>query len=119
MSDTGDHPMLNREAVSELVEVLGVAHVREILAKFLDDTRTRLGTIERAVAARRMSEVCDHLHMLKSTAATLGLSEMARLALELEAEAGRAGIDVARFGALKTMFDESVGTLLAAFPELG
>ena len=115
---SGDQHLLNRDAVGELVEVLGAPQVRTVLAKFLADTRHRLATVARAVAERRMGEVCDHLHMLKSTTATFGLLDVARLALEIEAEAKRTTVGDARVALLEATFEKSISQLLAAFPEL-
>ena len=117
-SPSSDPPLLDRGLVSELVDILGAAQMRSVLARFIADTGSRLAAVERAAAARRMGEVSDHLHTLKSTSATLGLVRLSRLAREIEAEAERMTVDSARLAALRAAFDASVAGLAAAFPDL-
>jgi HPt (histidine-containing phosphotransfer) domain-containing protein len=109
---------LNRDAVGELVSVLGAQQTRKILDKFFGDSRGRLVTVEKAVVDQRMADVCSNLHMLKSTAATFGMIDVARLAIEIEAEAKCSIVGQARIAALGASFENAVGGLLAAFPDL-
>jgi HPt (histidine-containing phosphotransfer) domain-containing protein len=115
---SGDPPRLDRALVRELIDILSIAQMRPVLAKFIADTDRRLTAIEHAAAARRMAEIGDHLHTLKSTSATLGFAQLSRLARELEAEAGRTIVEPARLAELRAAFDASLTSLAAAFPEL-
>jgi HPt (histidine-containing phosphotransfer) domain-containing protein len=115
---SSDPSLLDRGLVQELLDILGAAQMRPVLAKFIADTGNRLIAIEHAAAARHMTEIGDHLHTLKSTSATLGFARLARLAHELEAEASRTTVEPARLAALRTALDASVASLAAAFPEL-
>lgn len=117
-NDTSKPPRVDRRAMRELIEVLGAAATRGVLATFIADATTRLAAIEAAAAARRMATVGDHLHTLKSTSATLGLVGFAELAHALEAEAARTTVEPARTGALRALFEASIAELTAGFPEL-
>ena len=57
---------------------------RELFALFLQDTPTRLAAMRAGAAARDPNVLQSSAHTLKSSAVTLGATEMARLCLQIE-----------------------------------
>jgi histidine phosphotransfer protein HptB len=93
---TGDGPSLDQKALDHnalaaLSELVGGDHevLTEIIDAFLEEAPERLGELRRGQAAGDAVLVEMAAHTLKANAATFGVTELARLCLELEI-AGRA-----------------------------
>jgi HPt (histidine-containing phosphotransfer) domain-containing protein len=73
-----------------LAETMGGGFVVELIDTFRDDAREQIDTLRRALAGTDLEAFRRAAHSLKSTSESLGASDLAELARELEAQA-RAG----------------------------
>lgn len=84
-------------ALDRLVEDLGEATARDLVACFVGEVARRRDSIAAAVAAADMAVLGAEGHALKSSAAAYGARAVAALATDLEdaVKAGAAGVAVA------------------------
>lgn len=81
---------IDRTAVDRLTATMGGPFVAELIDTFAEDARELIATLRRALAEADVDAFRRAAHSLKSNGETLGATELAALARELEAIA-RAG----------------------------
>jgi HPt (histidine-containing phosphotransfer) domain-containing protein len=93
--------------LAELVEILGEAVVREILAMFAADTRANLTAMLAAAGRGESEEVCRLAHSVTGAARNVGATELAAGASALEAQAGSLRVEAmaAKIVALQAALD--------------
>jgi PAS domain S-box-containing protein len=81
---------IDQAVFERLAETMGGGFVVELIDTFRDDAREQIDTLRRALAGTDLEAFRRAAHSLKSTSESLGASDLAELARELEAQA-RAG----------------------------
>ena len=93
-------------AFQALVEDVGLADARNILAVFLSSNAQRLRAMQDSVSAGSHDDIAREAHSMKSAAAILGFAQLSEQARALEMEAATLGHDdlVRRIVQLATTF---------------
>jgi HPt (histidine-containing phosphotransfer) domain-containing protein len=84
---------IDRTAVERLTATMGGPFVAELIDTFVEDGRALVATLRTALAATDVDAFRRAAHSLKSNGATLGATELAALARELEAIARAGSLD--------------------------
>ncbi len=84
---------IDRAAFDRLTATMDTAFVAELIDTFLEDARGLIASLRRALAAADRDAFRRAAHSLKSTSESLGATDMATLARELET-IGRSGVPV-------------------------
>jgi signal transduction histidine kinase/DNA-binding response OmpR family regulator len=87
--EAADAPAFHADAYQILAKEFGQEDTRQLLAEFMADARERLETIEADIASRKFPAIKNQAHVLKSSAAMLGLARLAQISRELEAAAAK------------------------------
>ncbi|MEM9539673.1 MAG: response regulator [Cyanobacteria bacterium P01_E01_bin.42] len=100
---------IDEQMWQELIEIGGdeaADLIRELIESYCEDSPQLLSQIENAIAAADAHELQYRAHTLKSSSASLGLTQFAEICAKLE-ELGRSGsttVDDARLGEMRTEY---------------
>ncbi len=83
MTDQDTSADFNEDALSEILEIDVDTYV-EIIDCFIEDTPKILETLNNGIQSEDCTVLREQAHKLKGSSATMGLSKVSRLALNLE-----------------------------------
>jgi len=107
-----DYSSLNHEEMSAAIG-LKPKHIPMLIASFLDESKTIMGSLESAIDSKNYTEIKSFAHSIKGSAGNLKFNDMYEMAkeIELSAAAGDTSFDY------KSYFDaivKAIATIPAA-----
>ena len=107
--------MINWTHLSELRTDLGDETFSEVIALFLQEVQTGIDGLD---TQRSAPELMAEFHMLKGSALSLGLTDLAQICANAESLASQGRTNVFRKDELSNVFHTSRSELLAQMPSL-